>query len=105
MNNAKYFRTAKGSHVHESFECANQRRAIDSGSPTECAADAMAPCEHCMPSALVADAAAKAAVAAGNMCSNPGVTNARHIESECRDCGKRGKVNRATGKLRAHKAA
>ena len=103
-----YYRTAKGSHRHLSFECANQRRHILLGDVSVIPADeaeGWAPCEDCCPAGEVAAAAAKAAAKAEQMCANEGVAKPRHIESTCRSCGKRGKVDRRTGKLRAHKAA
>jgi hypothetical protein len=103
-----YYRTAKGSHKHISHGCANQRRDIMTGDVSIIPANEVAdwtPCEHCCPTGMVAEAAAKAADKAAAMCPNDGVVKPRHIESECRSCGKRGKVDRRTGKLRAHKAA
>jgi hypothetical protein len=103
-----YYRTAKGSHKHTNYSCANLRRQIQTGPVTEIPANEVTewtPCEHCCPTGEVAEAAAKAAAKTAAMCANVGVVKPRHIESECRSCGKRGKVDRRTGKLRAHKAA
>ncbi len=97
---AKFFRTAKGSHVHADFECANQRRSIHLGDPIECAADAMAPCEHCCPTGLVSAHAAKVAVEIEAKCADMRATHPQRIESTCRTCGKRGKVNRRNGQIR-----
>jgi hypothetical protein len=103
-----YYRTAKGSHKHLSHGCANQRRDILTGAVSEIPAAEVkdwAPCEHCCPTGEVTEHAAQAAAKAETMCANVGVVKPKHIESECRSCGKRGKVDRRTGKLRAHKAA
>lgn len=103
-----YYRTAKGSHRHASYTCANNRRAIELGDVTELtAAEAAewAACEVCCDDAEVAASAQAAAAKADAQCANGGVRRPKHIESECRDCGKRGKVDRRTGKLRPHRAA
>lgn len=100
----KTWKTSKGSHVHANFQCANQRRAITSGDPIECDPTELPPCEHCMPAGVVSAHLAVQAVKADAMCANAGVVAPKRIESECRSCGKRGKVNRSTGKLRAHRA-
>jgi hypothetical protein len=105
---ATYFRTAKGDHRHTDFHCANYRRSIHLGdvitmTPAE-AAD-YAPCDVCCPGDEVKAAAAAAQAKSDAMCTNSGVTHPGRIESTCRDCGKRGKVNRSTGKLRGHKPA
>jgi hypothetical protein len=101
-----YFRTAKGSHRHANYECANQRRAIESGNPTEIPTSEIknwAACEHCCDTGEVAASIQAAAAKEAAMCRNSGVRNPKCIQSECRDCGKRGTVNRSTGSLRAHK--
>lgn len=103
-----YFQTAKGSHRHADFECANQRRAIASGDPIAIPADKVsewAPCEHCTAPGEQAAHAAKVAAKASAQCANAGVTHPKRVQSECISCGKRGTVNRSTGSLRAHKAA
>jgi hypothetical protein len=105
---ATYYRTAKGSHRHLSFECANQLRAIRSGTPTVIPAAEVtdwAACEHCCDTAEVVASVKAAAARQDDMCTNSGVLNPRCVQSECRDCGKRGSVNRSTGSLRAHKPA
>lgn len=94
-----FYRTAKGNRKHASFECANQRRRITSGEPTIIPAEEAkkwAPCAHCCKDVEVEMVTAPA------KCSNSGVTHPRRTQSQCRDCGKSGKVNRSTGKLRAH---
>ena len=100
---ATYYRTAKGSHVHADFECANQRRALESGTPVAVAFDELAPCEHCCDTEMVAQAATVAQAKQDAQCANQGVTNPKRIQSNCTNCGKLGKVDRSTGKLRAHK--
>jgi hypothetical protein len=100
---ARYFRTAKGSHVHADFECANQRRAIALGDPIECGIDEMAPCEHCMPTGAVAAHLAQLAAKQDTMCAGGGVTHPQRVQSKCKSCEKVGKVDRRTGSLRAHK--
>lgn len=106
----KYYRTTYGSHRHVSLFCANARRAIGSGYPTEIPADEVsgwAPCDHCCPATVEeAKAAAEAAKAkADALCRNSGVTHPKRINSRCKDCGKEGKVQRGTSTLRAHKPA
>ncbi len=107
---ATFYRTRKGQKRHASFECANQRRSIHLGGPVAIPADAVkdwTPCSHCCPADLVEreTAAVEAAAAAkqATMCRNTGVTHPQRIQSHCRDCGKRGTVDRRNGKLRAHK--
>jgi hypothetical protein len=103
-----YYRTAKGSHRHAAWACANSRRSIQLGGVTEIPADEVAgwaPCEDCCDTAAVKAATAVAAVKAAAQCPNTGVLNPKRIQSECRDCGKHGTVNRSTGQLRAHKPA
>jgi hypothetical protein len=101
-----FWRTGRGAHRHASFYCANAKRNIDTGDvyviPADEAGD-WVPCADCCTDADVVKAAADAAAKAAAMCRNSGVTNPRRISSTCRDCGKDGKVNRATGSLRAHK--
>ncbi len=104
----KHYQTAKGSHRHQDWHCANQRRSIQTGAVTEIPADKVSQwpaCEHCCPVEEVRESAKAAAAKADEMCANTGVANPRHIQSTCNDCGKRGSVNRSTGKLRGHKPA
>lgn len=105
MQTTTYYRTAKGSHVHADFECANQRRAISSGTPVEVAYGELPPCEHCCTPDQVSEAAHKAQAIADAMCTNPGVTHPQRVRSACRSCGKVGTVDRRNGRLRAHKPA
>jgi hypothetical protein len=101
-----YFRTAKGSHRHTNWTCANFRRSIHLGDVIELtAAEAAdyAPCDVCCPGDEVKAHAEKAAAKADAMCANAGVTHPKRIQSACRSCGKVGKVDRRTGSLRAHK--
>jgi hypothetical protein len=103
---ATYYRTTKGSHRHASRYCANFRRSILLGDVIVIPAAEVtdwAPCADCTTEADQAAAITAAAVKADAMCANTGVRNPRCIQSECRDCGKRGTVNRSTGSLRAHK--
>lgn len=103
-----YYRTAKGSHRHADWTCANTRRSIQLGDVTEIPAGEIkdwAACDVCCTEAEVAASIVAVEAKAEAMCKNSGVRKPRHIESECLDCGKRGKVNRATGSLRAHRAA
>ncbi len=99
-----YYRTSKGDARHADRECANQRRAIDSAviELTDAEAAEMAPCEHCTSPAEQAAAEQAAAKQAETRCPNPGVTHPKRIQSNCRACGKPGKVNRRTGKIAAH---
>jgi hypothetical protein len=104
----RYFRTAKGSHRHADWHCANFRRSIHLGDVVELTAAEVAewaPCDVCCTGHEVTEHAEQARAAAAAQCRNSGVVRPKHIQSECRDCGKRGTVNRATGRLRAHKPA
>lgn len=103
MSDTTYYRTAKGSHVHADFECANQRRAIASGDPMVVSFDELPPCEHCCDSESVKVAVAAAQAKADTLCANAGVTHPQRIQSQCKSCTKVGKVDRRTGSLRAHK--
>lgn len=103
-----YYRTAKGSHRHADWNCANVRRSIHLGDVTAIPATEIADwaaCDICCTEAEVVASIATAEAQAATMCRNEGVRKPRHIQSECRNCGKRGTVNRSTGKLRAHKPA
>lgn len=103
-----YYRTAKGSHRHADWSCANVRRSIHLGDVTEIPATEIADwaaCDICCTEAEVVASIAATVAKEAAMCRNTGVRKPKHIQSECRDCGKRGTVNRSTGKLRAHKAA
>ncbi len=103
-----YYRTAKGSHRHADWTCANTRRSIFLGDVTEIPADEVkdwAACDVCCTEAEVIASVAAVEAKAATMCRNSGVRKPRHIQSECTDCGKRGTVNRSTGTLRAHKPA
>lgn len=104
----RYYRTAKGSHRHADWTCANTRRSIQTGAVSEIpAAEAAswAPCDVCCDPTEVRAAATQATAKADGQCANTGVRKPRQIQSECVDCGKRGTVNRSTGSLRAHKRA
>lgn len=105
---ARYFRTARGSHRHLNWTCANFRRSIQLGDVVEMttaeAAD-YAPCDVCCTGHEIEAHAAKTAANADAMCPNQGVTHPKRIQSECRNCHKVGKVDRRTGSLRPHKPA
>lgn len=101
-----YYRTAKGSHRHADWYCANGRRSIQLGDVIEIPAAEVAewaPCDVCTSAEEVKAHTVKVEARVAEMCTNTGVRNPRCIQSECRDCGKRGTVNRSTGTLRAHK--
>jgi hypothetical protein len=105
-----YYRTRFGSKAHASSFCANARRAIGSGDILPIPAAELkdwAPCKHCTAPELRAawGTAPKAEKPAKAMCANNGVKNPRQIYSDCKSCGKNGKVNRSTGALRAHAPA
>lgn len=105
MTVTQYFRTAKGTHRHASYDCANSHRAIASGDPVRIAdqdAKNWAPCEICC---TPSDIAAYAVPVTPAKCSNSGVVDPRRMGSKCLDCGKEGTVNRRTGTLRAHTPA
>lgn len=107
-----FYRTRKGSKRHQSFECANQRRSIHTGDPIAIPAGELkdwTPCAHCCPADLV-EREAKAATAAAeakkvDQCANRGVRHPQRMQSECTSCGKRGTVDRRTGRLRPHRPA
>ena len=99
---ATYYVTTHGSHRHENMGCANVRRA--SASQVRIATQDhkdLPRCQHCCDATDVA--AARASTPAPEYCPNPGVEMTHRISSECKACGKLGKVVR--GKLRAHKPA
>jgi hypothetical protein len=60
----------------------------------------MAPCEHCCPTGLVAAHVAKVAAEAATKCTDMRAVHIKRIESQCRTCGKPGKVNRRNGQIR-----
>jgi hypothetical protein len=104
---AQYFRTAKGSHRHTDWHCANSHRAILLGDPLIIPADEAkdwAPCTVCCDADETTEATAPATKV---RCPNTGVTHpgSRRLHDTCRDCGKPGAVNRSTGTLRAHAPA
>ena len=105
-----FWRTGRGSYRHASFYCANSKRDIMTGDCTvipETEAAGWAACADCCSDADVLEGRKAAEVKAAGMCKNSGTKNAGRgrIYDDCRDCGKNGKVNRSTGKIRAHKAA
>jgi hypothetical protein len=103
-----FFRTGKGSHRHASRFCANSKRDLFTGDVTEipeAEAATWAACADCCTDADVTEGRKAAEAKADAQCRNSGVTRSGRIYSTCRDCGKEGKVNRSTGKIRAHVAA
>lgn len=68
---------------------------------TDAEAAALPPCAVCAADEL----AGWTAPQAPQRCANSGVVNRKHLQSECRDCGKRGTVVRNTGALRPHAPA
>lgn len=107
MTTDPYYRTARGSHRHSDWSCANNRRAIRTGDPLIIPADEVkdwAPCEFCCTDA---DRATHTPPATSVRCPNTGVTHpgSQRLYDTCRDCGKTGAVNRGTGTIRAHTAA
>jgi hypothetical protein len=105
VSETRYFRTARGSHRHADFYCANVRRSIMLGPVTELAADEAAdwaPCDVCCTGHEVTAHAVTVQAKTAARCRNRGVERPNRIYSVCRDCGKEGKVDRRTGSLRAH---
>jgi hypothetical protein len=105
-----YYRTGKGSHRHANAFCANSKREITTGDITIIPADEASnwePCIDCCPEADVKAAAEVAAAKAAATCTNSGIMHPGRgrLYDDCKDCGKNGKVNRSTGRLRAHKPA
>lgn len=103
-----FYRTGKGSMRHASAFCANSKRSIFTGDvfPIDQAeAKDWQACTDCCSDADVLEAQAAAEAKQAQMCPNSGITHAGHgrIYDTCRDCGKEGKVNRQTGRIRAHK--
>ena len=101
-----YFKTSKGSHKHQSFECANQRRALGSSDPIELTnieATELPACDFCCSPGEVLASVEKHLAEQATMCRNSGVAKPLRYQSTCRDCGKLGTVVRSTGTLRAHK--
>lgn len=102
-----YYRTGKGSKAHASGFCANQRRSIFTGDITVIPAAELpgwSGCQHCCdgPEMAALTILARTTPVAAD-CTNSGVVKPGRIYSACRDCGKEGKVNRSTGRIRAHK--
>lgn len=101
-----YYRTGKGTKAHSSSTCANQRRSIFTGDiltiPTA-ELTGWSGCQHCCDAQEIAYLAAAKIVPAAATCPNSGVVKPGRIYSTCRDCGKDGKVNSSTGRIRAHK--
>lgn len=105
-----FFRSGKGGKVHASYSCIASRRSIWWGevqalTVAECLAEGWSGCLHCCTTADHALLVPAAPVAKPTQCRNSGVENGRRIYSKCTDCGKEGKVNRSTGRLRNHAPA
>lgn len=102
-----YYRTRKGSKAHASSSCANQRRSIYTGDILVIPAAEISGwtgCQHCCDALEMAALTILARYqATPQNCPNSGVVKPGRINSSCRDCGKDGKVNRATGRIKAHK--
>ena len=103
-----FYRSGKGNRAHASYSCIASRRSIWWGevqamTPEQVRTEGWTGCGHCCTAddhALLA--AAEQAPAKPEMCRNSGVAKSGRIYSTCRDCGKEGKVNRSTGRIRAH---
>lgn len=100
-----FYRTGKGRKAHASSSCANERRSIFTGDIKIIPAAELAGwsgCQHCCDAAEMALLTASVAAPVEEYCTNSGVVNPRRIYSECRDCGKDGKVNRFSGRIKKH---
>jgi hypothetical protein len=106
-----FYRTSKGQRAHRNMYCANTRRSIWSTvhEIPEAEIQLWTPCLHCCNAEEreLYWRAAAATPAAPAKCANAGIKNPGRgrIYSECSTCGKHGKVNRSTGRIRAHLAA
>ena len=103
---SKFYRTSKGHKAHASTYCANARRRTGSAPILEISAaelPAWAPCLHCCSAEQIAAWDAPVVVKPAT-CANEGIKHPgqRRLYSACSTCGKEGKVNRATGRIRAH---
>lgn len=102
-----FFRSGKGGRVHSSYACIASRRSIWWGevqalTVPEAVAEGWTGCGHCCTEADHALLVPAVVVEKPATCRNSGVVNGRRIYSDCIDCGKNGKVNRSTGRIRAH---
>jgi hypothetical protein len=102
-----FYRSGKGNRAHSSYYCIASRRSIWWGevqamTPEEARTQGWTGCGHCCTAEDHALLVAAEQAPAKEMCPNNGVTKSGRIYSTCRDCGKEGKVNRGTGRLRAH---
>lgn len=105
----EFYRSGKGTKAHASYACIASRRSIWWGevqtmSVEKARGEGWTGCGHCCTPADHALLAPLVAVGKPATCSNSGVANSRRIYSTCVDCGKEGKVNRSTGRIRAHAA-
>jgi hypothetical protein len=104
-----YWRTLHGTHRHTEFHCANKHRSIYSGDclvVTPAEFESLEPCAECCTLEEQNAWRAKLAKAEKIMCPNSGIAHPGRgrIYDECKDCGKTGKVNRTTGRIKAHQA-
>jgi len=103
-----FFRSGKGNRAHASYGCIASRRSIWWGevqamTVEETQKDGWTGCGHCCtPADHALLAAASGTPAKPQNCANRGVSKPGRMYSRCIDCGKEGKVNRNTGRLRAH---
>jgi hypothetical protein len=104
-----FYRSGKGTRAHASYACIASRRSIWWGevqgmSVAQAQREGWTGCGHCCTAedkALLAAAPAKP-----ELCKNEGIKHPgqRRIYSACSTCGKEGKVNRSTGRIRNHPA-
>jgi hypothetical protein len=106
-----FFRSGKGGRVHASYACIASRRSIWWGevqalTVSEAVSEGWTGCGHCCTPADHALLVPAAPVAKVENCKNEGIKHPgqRRIYSACSTCGKEGKVNRSTGRIRAHAA-
>lgn len=98
-----YYRTLHGNHRHLNWYCANTHRAVTSGDVlvmTAAEVPTYMPCSKCAADELAAWDQAEAAES--KRCPNSRVKHPQRFMSTCVDCGKEGKPNRSTSRLRAH---
>lgn len=102
-----FYRSGKGNRAHASYSCIASRRSIWWGevqamTPAEARSEGWTGCGHCCTAEDHAMLAPVQVAEKPATCKNSGVKNSQMIYGICRDCGKQGKTNRSTGKLRAH---
>lgn len=108
----KFYRSGKGSKAHASYSCIASRRSIWWGevqamTVEQAVAEGWTGCLHCCTPADHALLAAAPVIAKPAQCKNEGIKHPgqRRIYSACSTCGKEGKVNRSTGRIRNHAPA